>query len=234
MKHLAMPMPLLPVLLGAICLIPPAMAQEILVSSSFDSDADGWTGVTVSGSPSWDVLTALHAVTHDVGDGQPAGSIRLVDPNTDWTYFRAPAKFLGNQSAALGGALTFASRWVVAGSGGFVNEAEVVLKGAGLSLTYDATNSLPAVWTDFTLPLVAGAWRVADSFSGVLASPADLLAVLSDLDELWINAEHFTPVDETIALDNVRLLSPVPEPGAWLMLLAGLGLTGLVSRRRKG
>lgn len=31
----------------------------------------------------------------------------------------------------------------------------------------------------------------------------------------------------------VRLnLSPIPEPGTWMMLLAGLGLVGLVSRRR--
>ncbi len=81
--------------------------------------------------------------------------------------------------------------------------------------------------------LVAGAWRVADTFSGTFATDAQLLAVLSNLNALWINAEHFTPVMEVIALDNVNLLAPVPEPESYAMLLAGLSVLGLIARRRK-
>lgn len=35
------------------------------------------------------------------------------------------------------------------------------------------------------------------------------------------------------ALDNVRVTTPVPEPETYGMLLAGLGLLGLVARRKK-
>lgn len=196
-----------------------------LVESTFDGGAEGWTGLTTSGSPGWSVDSANLAVN------AAGGAITLADPDTGWTYFSAPAAFLGDLSAVLGGVLRFDSRWVVAGTS-YANEAEVVLKGAGLVLTHEATNALTDQWTTFAVPLAAGAWRVGDSFSGLLASDGQVAAVLADLDALWINAEHFTPVTETIALDNVRLITAVPEPGTWLMLLAGLGVLGGLARHR--
>ncbi len=36
-----------------------------------------------------------------------------------------------------------------------------------------------------------------------------------------------------IALDNLDVAAPIPEPGTYAMLLAGLGLLGIASRRRK-
>lgn len=36
-----------------------------------------------------------------------------------------------------------------------------------------------------------------------------------------------------IALDNLEVASPIPEPGTYAMLLAGLGLLGFAARRRK-
>ncbi|MBS0497482.1 MAG: PEP-CTERM sorting domain-containing protein [Proteobacteria bacterium] len=208
-----------------------ATAANSLASSTFDSDADGWTGLTTDGSPSWSVIASGLAPTHSA-DGVPAGSITLTDPDSQWTYFSAPGKFLGDQSAAFGGNLQFDSRYVVAGTS-YANEAEIVLKGAGLTLVYEITNSLPATWTHFDAALVAGGWRVTDTFSGAFATDAQLLAVLSNLNALWINAEHFTPVMEVIALDNVNLLAAVPEPENYAMLLAGLGMFGLITRRRR-
>ena len=36
-----------------------------------------------------------------------------------------------------------------------------------------------------------------------------------------------------IALDNLDVAAPIPEPGTYAMLLAGLGLLGIAARRRK-
>lgn len=201
------------------------------ITSTFDTDADGWTGITSPiGSPTWPIgLTGL-ALTFTSADGNPAGSVRIGDPNEDWTYFRAPAKFLGDLTAYAAGTLSFDSRTVVGGTQ--ANEAEVVLMGGGLVLTHEARSDLPGTWASISVPLVASAWRVSDTFNGTVATPQQFAAVLGNLQELWINAEYFTPVVETIALDNVTL-APVPEPSQVALVLAGLGLVGWRARRAR-
>ncbi len=222
----------LSIFLTCICFVlTNSAAASPLASSTFDSDADGWTGLTTDGSSSWSVVSSGLTPAFS-SDGAPDGSIVLADPDGQWSYFSAPSKFLGDQSAALSGSLQFDSRYVIPGTS-YANEAEVVLKGAGLTLVYDITNSLPVSWTHFDVALTSGAWRISDTFSGALATDAQMLAVLSNLDSLWINAEHFTPIQESIALDNVNLSAPIPEPETYAMLLAGLGLLGFTARRRK-
>ncbi len=204
------------------------------IVSTFDTDADGWTGVTTAtGSPSWPITLTGLAVDYSSTDGSPAGSIRIDDPDSSWTYFRAPGKFLGDMSLYSGGTLSFDQRAVsTAGVTADANEAEVVLRGAGLVLVHEAIPSLSTSWTSLSVSLTAGHWRVSDTFSGALATQSQINAVLGNLTDLWINAEYYTPVVETIGLDNV-MLTPVPEPSQAALLLAGAGLLGWrLSRRR--
>lgn len=219
--------------LCAACLPATSSAADgaLLVQSTFETDSEGWTALGSTGSPSWAVNTVI-PVQHQAGDGNPGGHIVVQDPDGEWSYFAAPLAFLGDKSAAFGGRLSFDSRLVSAPGGSLANEAEVVLHGAGLTLVYEVTASLPSSWTTFDIPLLAGGWRVSSTFSGALASDAQLMSVLGDLDALWINAEYITPVVETVALDNVQLMAPVPEPRMALMMAAGLGLLAWAARRR--
>ncbi|MCP5279116.1 MAG: PEP-CTERM sorting domain-containing protein [Thiobacillus sp.] len=213
----------------------PALAGIPLASSTFATDAEGWGGLTTTGSPDWSVVASVGPLPDMDGNPDFSGSIVLIDPDNHWTYFSAPATFLGDKSSAFGGTLSFDYSVFTPGTG-YANEAEVVLKGAGMTLVYDATSSLlyttPISWSHIEITLSGGGWRVGDIFSGAPASNAQLLAVLSDLDALWINAEHYTPEMEAIALDNVVLSAPVPEPRTWIMMGLGLALLGRLFKRQ--
>ncbi len=198
---------------------------DVLAQSTFDTDTDGWTALGTSGSAGgWAMTSGPFSVSY-IG-----GAISMTDPDNEWTYFSAPGKFLGDMSAAFGGQIQFESRVLSAPGGSYANEAEVMLRGGGMTLVYDATSTLTSLPTAFNISLASGNWRVGDTFSGAAATDADLQTVLGDL---WINAEYFTPVVETIALDNVRLITAVPEPQTYAMMLAGLGLVGWAVRRTK-
>lgn len=212
--------------------LPAAAEGNVLAQSNFDGDSEGWTALGSGGSPSWAIHSGV-SVQYQSGGGNPGGHITVQDPDNEWSYFSAPLAFLGNQSAAYGGRLSFDSRLVSAPGGTPANEAEVVLRGAGLTLVHEATASLSATWTSFDIPLMPGSWRVDDTFSGALATDAQLQSVLGALSALWINAEYITPVVETVALDNVRLLAPVPEPRQAVLMSAGLCLLVWAARRTR-
>lgn len=75
----------------------PAASAGLIASSTFDTDADGWT---LSG----DGINLTWLAT----GGNPGGHIRGADDERGigW-HFDAPAKFLGDVSSAYGQLLTF-------------------------------------------------------------------------------------------------------------------------------
>lgn len=199
------------------------------ISSTFDTDADGWTGITSLDGPSTYTLSTTHTLQFVDTDGNLAGSVRFTDPDDGWSFFRAPEKFRGDLSSFAGGTLSFDLRTVVAAT--LYDDPDVVLKGTSLTLEFEALAAPLSTWTPVSVPLVAGQWRVSGTSS--FATSEQLAAVLGNVQELWISAEHFTPVTETIGLDNV-MLAPVPEPSQAALLLAGVGLIGWRLARRRG
>jgi hypothetical protein len=140
-----------------------------------------------------------------------------------WSFV-APAKFLGNKAAAYGAALSYDINISARDSVPWA-WPDVELVGAGITLDRYLAAPTAGVWTHYDVPLAAGAWQKS---GGVVATEAEMRAVLANLTYLSIRAEYLTGADQAY-LDNVVM---TPEP-ATLSLLALGGLGALLRRRRK-
>jgi len=189
------------------------------ITSTFDADSDGWSAIGDFAAP----------VQWVPAGGNPAGHIEIPDAVLGGvTFFVAPAKFLGDKSAAIGSALTFDLQQLISGGANQFNDSDVVLTGNGITLVYDLpTNPAIGSWTSYSVPLVASGWTVS-SLGGAAASESQFQQVLASLTQLRIRAEYQTGAD-TGLLDNVSL---VPEPTNVAMLLLGLAIVLGVIRDR--
>lgn len=193
-----------------------------LVSSNFDTGTEGWTAINGVQSPGASFVAS---------GGVSGGYVSATDgsPRRVWLW-DAPSAYLGDQSAAYGGTLSYAM--MLSTQAGDVNDSipDVKLVGAGLELVADAGARPGLSWTGYTLSLTPGIWHIG-TLDGALASAADLMAVLGQLEALRLRGEYSTLARDSGALDSV-LLASVPEPGTWALALAGLLAIGSRLRRR--
>jgi hypothetical protein len=178
-----------------------AISVPASVASPFNANAEGWT---TAGTPS--PVALVYVAT----GGNPGGYIRTTDPGDGaYTYFQAPARFVGNRAGFYRGTLAFDFRTSAAD----VQSAnDVVLVGATETLVYDIPTDITTAWGRFAVPLTEGTWRVG-SLTGAVATAAQLQAVLADLRALRIRAEYHGSAGDIGQLDNVAMTGP-PPPGS--------------------
>lgn len=224
-------------LAGLLCVAASASAAAANVSSSFDTDADGWTATSFADTSTLFTSPPLQTgivPTFNSAGGELAGFISVADPDSGWTYFAAPSPFLGDQSDKLGGVLTFALQQQANGGSFLSPPGTVVLRSGSLALVHQAGVIPPASapdWTLYGVGLEAIHWRIAGT--GDAVTDAQFAQTLSALDGLFIAAEFVTPVTEITGLDSVNLVAPVPVPAAVWGLASALGVLGLRGRRRR-
>ena len=205
-------------------LVAPVMAATI-ASSNFTGSDQGWSVGEFSS------VQPTVAATYD-----SAGRITTTDVSAN-VAFIAPSAYLGNQSAAFGGSISF-DLFDTANDG--LAYSPLTLIGNGLTLYYTltappSTTSL----TPFNLSLFGANFTTNNGFSpgGAVATDAQLQSVLASLDQFailadWKSGEDLTTLDNVVFSDGRAVGGAVPEPTTWAMMLFGFGLVGAITRRR--
>jgi len=180
------------------------------VSSTFNTDADGWTA------------TAADAFAYSGTLGNPGGCItadpfvlNLGDGSIAFAYFDAPAKFLGNKGSYFRGTLRFQA-YEPSNTGGTTPPLpEIILSNnAGIQLFYYPTPAFQhpttGTWATFSVRLDAssGFWKTTNTPTGQAATQAILQDVISDIATLQIRG-LFRHQNTIVRLDNVTLRPPI-------------------------
>lgn len=171
-----------------------AVANAQQITSTFDTDVDGWliSGDATSAIPNY-ITTGGNPGGYASADDTAAGGV--------WVW-SAPAKFLGNQSASFGKQLRFDLKQSSLNSQ--FDDADVILSGAELTVVLDLAENPGIDWTPYAVQLDAdNSWRI-NSLTGELATAAQILSVLSNLSSMRIRGEYVSGSD-TGGLDNVVL-----------------------------
>ena len=194
-----------------------AASASITVSSTFDTDTDGWL-LTGDGT---DLMWT------DTG-GNPDGFIEARDRGAGsiWGY-AAPSKFVGDKSAFLGGMLEW-DLIELASPGSPNNHPDVTLFGSGMTIVVDAGDNPATTWTSYSVSLSTDSdWRMG-SLNGSVVTDEQFAMVLSSLTGMVIRGEFRSVGGDRSGLDNVVM---IPAPASLAMLgLAGIGII----RRRRG
>lgn len=169
---------------------------QATIQSTFDTDRDGWT---VSG----DAQNGTGIPDHRMTGGNPGGYISADDDGSGQAWFwQAPAKFMGNQSAAYNGTLTFDSKQDPNGGNQF-DYHELVLSGNGITLLFNTLNHPGRDWTHFDVSLNESAgWLKQENNQPPTA--VEMQKTLAAVENLAIRGEYSDWYD-TGGLDNVAI-----------------------------
>ncbi len=184
-----------------------AFVSEAQITSTFDTDADGWTLVQ-NGSA---------AVTYNASGGNPGGYASGADLETGFAapvfwYWEAPPKFLGNRIFSYGLQLSFQLQQNISGT--TPNESLIRISDGTTTLFYFPATSpaLAPLWTTYSVTIseVSGNWKTSNSSTGTAASKAQIKQVLASITFLRIRGEFNGPGNATPdvgGIDNVILQS---------------------------
>lgn len=206
-----------------------ALNAGVIASSTFDTSDEGWKNGNFDG-----LTPSPTSVNYLASGGNPGGQIQVSD-NYSWNAFLAPSDYLGNQSAAYLGTLSFDIYDTLTDSS---SPSSVVMISDGTTFLYSPqvndNLALGPPWNSMSLQFLASTgWTTSPGGSGV-ATEAQMQSVLSNLQVLAIQADWHNGADD-VHLDNVVFSDGIstPEPVSGLLLLAGISGIAVWRRNRQ-
>ncbi|MGC4022740.1 MAG: FG-GAP-like repeat-containing protein [Cyclobacteriaceae bacterium] len=173
-----------------------AVAQ---ITSNFNSNSDSWTAFDNNSG-------ATSAVAYNATGGNPGGYISFTTTaNYVPIYFRAPSKFLGNQSFAYNQNLTFDLEVSTAGTDN--SNGDVMLISSSGTIYYQLpTKPSTATWSSYSVQMNEANWHYSCPTCSA-PSQVQMKQVLSKVTNLQIRLKYLVTTGGayTSQLDNVIL-----------------------------
>lgn len=158
------------------------------VSSTFDTDAEGWSTDKDARDFEW-----------RAEGGNPGGHVHAIDIGTgQYWRFAAPPAYLGDKSPYYGGSISYDMRQTLA-VGSVINQPDIRLIGGGVTIEYRFGVAPSGEWSGFSAVVAAGEGWTRDDEP---ATEQDIRDALGALTELSIRGEYRVGSDSA-ALDNV-------------------------------
>jgi hypothetical protein len=164
------------------------------VTSRFLQNDEGWTAVG----------DGVLYYAPSGGNPSSTGYIFIIDrAEGDVFYFNAPSRFRGNKAGAFGRYLAFDLIWSETEASDYKDAPDVILAGAGMTLTAQLPGLPGTTWTHYDIALdPRGGWVHGDT--GEAATAAQIQSVLGNISQLRIRGEFRTGPEQG-GLDNVQL-----------------------------
>jgi gliding motility-associated-like protein len=179
-------------------------AATAQITSTFNSDTEGWTAAHIGGT----VATS----TFQNAGGNPDGYVSVAPPTAGGTvnisftwYWNAPPQFFGNYDFSYGSNFKVDLQQSVAGTDN--TQSDIIIYSGGNSLHYNFPTK-PAVspaWSSYSIALdeTAG-WRW-NSVAGALALKPQIKIVLANITGIRIRCKYINSTGYTSGIDNVAI-----------------------------
>ncbi len=178
-----------------------AISTQAQITSTFDTDADGWTFLN---------STTTLTPNHSTSGGNPAGFISATySSNISFSTqnWIASAKFLGNQVArSMDMNLRFDIQQSQSGTNSNIS-GDVRIESGGTAIVYSLPTK-PAVaplWSSYSVKLdETQGWRI-NTTTGLLATRSQIITALTNITSLEIRGTYAANASYTSGIDNVIL-----------------------------
>jgi hypothetical protein len=212
------------------------MASSITIVSTFTSGLEGWT-TTDAGAVFTQVATG----------GNPGGYLSHDNSEQAIAQLLAPAAFLGDLSAFIGGTFSFDGNLLGAGGsffdgpngipgGVFLDYGIIQLIGPTLTAQVDllpgGATAPSGAWQTYSIGLNAAAWGMTSANFNTLMQ--NVTSIRITIEGLW--GAEFQGIDNIslVSADVSPSSSAVPEPASLLLVGVGLAFVGVRARRAQG